>query len=134
MPVYNPAPNGTRLVFRNGTMTSEPPGVVGVSETAPPLDIYDAGVGGVMLVGAIFACGLVLALSYFFWQMCICVAEATVDALLWCNDCAKRRCVCCLRQRTKRRIKGTDLPIDDDEEDGDDLARDERRTQTYVVG
>jgi len=121
----------------NGTLASGPPGVVGVNETArgsQSLDIYYAGVGGVMLVGAIFACGLVLALTYVVWQMCVAIAEATVDVLLWCNDCARARCACCLRARAKRRVRDMDLPLDDEDEDGDDPARDARRTRTYVVG
>jgi hypothetical protein len=116
----DPAPNGTVH-----TMTAA------VSE---PMDLYNASVAGVMLVGAVFACGVVLALSYFLWQACIIAADATIDALLWCNDRAKRRCACCLRKRTRRRTRGIDLPIDEDDEDGDDEARDARRTQTYVIG
>ena len=133
----DPAPNGTMPLFRNGTLTSEPPGVVGVDEMvreSQPLDIYDASVAGVMLVGAVFACGLVLALMYVVWQTCVAIAEATVDVLLWCSDCAKRRCECCLRRRAKQRVNGMDLPIEDEDEDGDDPAHDPRRTQTYVVG
>ena len=55
------------------TMTAAP-----VSE---PMDLYNASVAGVMLVGAVFACGVVLALSYFLWQACIIAADATIDAL-----------------------------------------------------
>ena len=127
------ASNGTMLIFRNGTLTcvgdcSDALDPSWMARGSQPLDIYEAGVGGVMAVGAIFACGLVLALAYVAWQVVVCCADATVSAIFACEDvCRKRWCGC----RRRRHANNHHDDLEDD--DHDDEAVDARKTRTYVT-
>ena len=127
------ASNGTMPIFRNGTPTcvgdcSDNLDPSWMEHDSQPFDIYEAGVGGVMLVGAVFACGLVLALAYVAWQVVACCADSTVSAILACEDaCRKRACGC------RRRRQKTNPDDDLEDEDHDDEAVDARKTRTYVT-
>ena len=103
----DPAPNGTMLILRNGTLFSNPPGWENRStdfpflaewhsagdEAAAMLDIYTAGVGGVIIVGAVFSIGLIAALALAVWRLVSTVADWTVECLLWTQyRCRQSRC------------------------------------------
>ena len=82
-----------------------------------PLNIYDASVGGVMLVGAIFTCGLIMALAYVCWQIVNGMADSTLEGILCCITCVKNRC---RGRQSKPTIEDMDDNDDDDAEDADD--------------
>ena len=58
-----------------------------------PIHIYEVGVTGVIVVGAIFACGIVMAVLMSTWWILSYVSELTVDCILWSKDrCASLWC------------------------------------------
>ena len=85
-----------------------------------PVDIYEAGVGGVMLVGAIFTCGLIMALAYVCWQIVNGMADSTLETIFCCINCFQRRC---RGRRWKDNIDDVDDPDGDDADDEDESGK-----------
>ena len=121
------SPNGTMLIPRNGTLVALPPGWENRSadspflaewyntsggEAAAMLDIYRVGVGGVIIVGAVFACGIVAAILLSAWWIVSYLSELTVGAIFW----VQARCASfwCCRDR-EYTVDGDDIELDETE-------------------
>jgi len=115
-------PNGTALITRNGTLVA-PPGwdnstlwlardAMAGGEAAAMLDIYRMGLGGVIIVGAVFACGIVVAILLSAWWTISYLSELTVDAIFW----VQARCdsFWCCRDR-EYTVDGGDIEVEETE-------------------
>ena len=119
----DPSPNGTMLITRNGTLVALPTGwenstpwlardAMAGGEAAAMLDIYHVGVGGVIIVGAVFACGIVTATLLSAWWIVSYLSELTVDAIFW----VRARCdsFWCCRDR-EYTVDGDDIEVEETE-------------------
>lgn len=82
------------------------------SEAAAMLDIYRMGLGGVIIVGAVFACGIVVAILLSAWWAVSYLSELTVDAIFW----VQARCdsFWCCRER-EYTVDGGDIEVEETE-------------------
>lgn len=111
----------------NGTLVALPPGWENRSTDGSPflaewhtaggeavemLDIYHVGVGGVIIVGAVFACGIATAILLSAWWIISYLSELTVSAIFW----VQARCdsFWCCRDR-EYTVDGDDIEIDETE-------------------
>lgn len=78
-----------------------------------PIHVYEMGVVGVMVVGAIFACGIVVAVLMSAWWILSYVSELTVDCILW----SKERCASlwCCRDKNYT-MDGDDIELEEEDE------------------
>ncbi len=111
----------------NGTLVALPPGWENRStdgssflaerhttgdEAAEMLDIYHVGVGGVIIVGAVFACGVLVALLLSAWWIVSYLSELTVDAIFWIQ--ARCDSFWCCRDR-EYTVDGGDIEVEETE-------------------